>query len=138
MIANRVRQPLEVESALHGALDQHVAAILLVAPSAHQFELAHGIERAGNDRLGDAQLLRKVAHCVRRRFKIDCEQDADLANGEIRLVVPHHGKGDIVPEGQGVGGGQRNRHRQPSRNRCGCFESVTVWREMPGAASGYA
>jgi hypothetical protein len=50
-IANGVGEPLKIKRTFYRALNENIAAILLIAPPRQKFDLAHRVERAGDDRL---------------------------------------------------------------------------------------
>src|SRR5262245_61064840 len=107
---NEIAELLHVERALHGALDDHVAAVGGVTLARHQLELAHGVERPRDHRLGDVQLGRQSAHGVRRRLEINGEQYGELPRRQVRRLVEDQGLGEVMQQPQRLGWTQLEPH----------------------------
>src|SRR5215208_590891 len=111
-VDDAIGEAFEIERTLDSALNQHVAAITLVAAAAEEIEFAHRVERAGDDRFGYGELLCQLAHGVRRGFQIDRQQDAHLPWRKIGLTVMNKVKVDIMPEPQRLAGIDVAHHRE--------------------------
>src|SRR6185503_3534900 len=111
-VDDSVGEAFEIERTLDGALNQHVAAVALVAAAAQEIEFAHGVERARDDRFGHGELLCQLAHGMGRGLQIDRQQDAHLPWRKIGLTVMNEVEVDIMPELERLAGIDVAHHRE--------------------------
>ncbi len=92
-----VAEFFNIERALDGAQDNHIALVLVVAAAGQKAIAAHCVQCTGDGRLGDPELRRKASHRMRRRFHIDCEKHHHLPCREVAFIFQHHIMGHVVP-----------------------------------------